>query len=130
MTRVLGVAVAAWATGRAAPPTLRLPDEVAGLDGIVRTLVAAFDQTIVVEFGSASEQLTLDRYIRGDDVSMAQLQQVWKTTEAGPRLNSQLFSEFFAAVRDVNSKLPGDRHVRVFGGDPGPGARRMTDCSP
>jgi hypothetical protein len=81
----------------AAPP-VRLPNESAGIEGIARTLIAAFDQvdivalgeaherkldsdlriavvrhpdfvkkvrSIVVEFGSTTEQSTLDRYIRG-----------------------------------------------------------------
>src|SRR5215471_4699224 len=89
----------------AGPPTLRLPDESAGIDGIARTLVSAFDQfdivalgeahgrtqdsdlriavirrpdfaktvrSIVVEFGSTTEQSILDRYIRGEDISGAQ----------------------------------------------------------
>ena len=97
----------------AAPPNWRLPDEAAGFDGIVRTLISVFDQadiialgethqwrldtdlrialvrhpgfakkvrSIVVEFGSSTEQPTLDRYIRGENVSRAQLEQVWKTT--------------------------------------------------
>ena len=38
-------------------------------------------RSIVVEFGSASEQSTLDRDIRGENVSRDQLEQVWKTTE-------------------------------------------------
>ena len=86
----------------AAPPEVRLPDESAGIDGVARTLISAFDQadivalgethvwrldtdlriaevrhpdfarkvrSIVVEFGSTTEQATLDRYIRGEDVS-------------------------------------------------------------
>ena len=85
-----------------ARPNLRLPDEAAGFDGIVRTLISAFDQvdivalgeahvrradsdlrialvrhpdfakkvrSIVVEFGSTTEQSILDRYIRGENVS-------------------------------------------------------------
>src|SRR5215470_5766569 len=76
-------------------PNLRLPDEAAGIDGIVRALISAFGQvdivalgeahmrrldsdlrialirhpdfakkvrSIVVEFGSTTEQSTLDRY--------------------------------------------------------------------
>lgn len=34
-------------------------------------------RSIVVEFGSTTEQSTLDRYIRGENVSRAQLEQVW-----------------------------------------------------
>jgi hypothetical protein len=94
-------------------PNPRLPDESAGTDGIVRTLISAFDQVdivalgeahqrkqdsnlrialvrnpdfakqvrnIVVEFASTTEQSTLDRYIRGENISPAKLAQVWKTT--------------------------------------------------
>src|SRR6266404_5888071 len=35
----------------AARPNLHLPDEVAGLDAIVRTLISAFDQADVVALG-------------------------------------------------------------------------------
>jgi hypothetical protein len=144
----------------AAPSNLRLPDEVAGLDGIARTLISAFDQvdivalgeahgqfrldselriamvrhpdfaktvrSIVVEFGSTTEQSTRDRYIRGENVSRAQLEQVWNTTtQAGNGVwDSPIYADFFAAVRGVNSKLPADARVRVFGGDPGPGDNR------
>jgi hypothetical protein len=88
-------------------------------------------RSIVVEFGSTSEQSTLDRYIRGENVSRSQLEQVWKTTE-GPASGvweSPMYAEFFAAVRDVNSRLPPDMRIRVFGGDPGRGANRVRDTT-
>ncbi len=148
----------------AAPPSLRLPDESAGLDGIVRTLISAFDQadivalgethvwrvdtdlriavvrhpdfakkvrSIVVEFGSTTEQSTLDRYIRGENISPAQLAQVWKTTTqaANGIWDSAIYADFFAAVRDVNSKLPADARIRVLGGDPGPGDNRSRETA-
>src|SRR5258708_27252875 len=79
-------------------------------------------RSIVIECGSTSEQSTLDRYIRGENISPAQLAQVWKTTTqaANGIWDSPIYADFFAAVRDVNSKLPADARVRVFGGDPGP----------
>jgi uncharacterized iron-regulated protein len=40
-------------------------------------------RSIVVEFGSTTAQATLDRYIRGENVSSAQLARVWKTTSTG-----------------------------------------------
>jgi hypothetical protein len=148
----------------AASPNWRLPDESAGIDGIARTLISAFDQadivalgeahgrkldsdlriavvrdpdfakkvrSIVVEFGSTTEQSTLDRYIRGENVSPAQLAQVWKTTTqaANGIWDSPIYTEFFAAVRDVNSRLPADARVRVFGGDPGPGDNRSRETA-
>jgi hypothetical protein len=146
------------------PPNLRLLEEAAGLDGVVRTLISAFDQvdivalgeahlreadsdlrialvrhpdfakpvrSIVVEFGSTTEQSTLDRYIRGENISPAQLAQVWKTTTqaANGTWDSPIYADFFAAVRDVNSKLPADARVRVFGGDPGPGDNRSRETA-
>ena len=148
----------------AATPNLRLPDESAGLDVIVQTLISVFDQTdilalgevhgrrvdsdlrialvrhpdfakkvrsIVVEFGSTTEQATLDKYIRGENVSPDQLAQVWKTTtQPGPKIaENPIYADFFAAVRDVNSKLPADARIRVFGGDPGPGDNRSRETA-
>jgi len=145
-------------------PNWRLPDEAAGLDGIVRALVSVFDQvdivalgeahqrrldsdlrialvrhpdfakkvrSIVVEFGSTTEQSTLDRYIRGENISPAQLAQVWKTTTqvANGVWDSPIYADFFAAVRDVNSRLPADARIRVFGGDPGPGDTRSRETA-
>jgi hypothetical protein len=140
---------------------VRLPDEAAGLDGIARALISAFDQvdivalgeahgrkldsdlriavvrhpdfakklrSIVVEFGSTSEQSTLDRYIRGENISPAQLEQVWRTTTQGV-WDSPIYGDFFAAVRDINSRLPADARVRVFGGDPGPGDYRSRETA-
>lgn len=140
----------------------RLPSEAAGVEGIARALISAFDQAaiialgeahdrkvdsdlrialvrnpdfakkvrfIVVEFGSTTEQSTLDRYIRGENVSAAQLAQVWKTTTqaANGVWDDPVYADFFAVVRDVNSKLPAEGRIRVFGGDPGPGDNRSRD---
>jgi len=74
-------------------------------------------RSIAVEFGSATEQSTLDRYIRGENVSPAQLAQVWKTTT---ELNngvwdSPVYPDFFAAVREINLKLPADARIRSSG---------------
>ena len=134
------------------PRNLRLPDEAAGVNEIVRALISVFDQadivalgeehewkpdsdlrialvqhpdfgkkvrSIVVEFGRNSRQSTLDRYIRGEDVPIAELQQVWKTTQVG--CCSPLYPAFFAAVRDVNLKLPANERIRVFGAEGAPG---------
>src|SRR5215813_15066046 len=148
----------------AAPPKVRLPDESAGIDGIVRTLISVFDQadivalgethqwrldtdlrialvrhpdfakkvrSIVVEFASTTEQPTLDRYIQGENVSRAQLEQVWKTTTqaANGVWDKPVYAEFLAAVRDVNSRLPADARIRVLGGDPGPGDNRSRETA-
>jgi hypothetical protein len=135
---------------RAAPPKVGLPDESAGIDGVVRALISVYDQfdvvalgemherridsdlritlvrhpdfakkvrTIVVEFASTTEQATLDRYIRGENVSRAQLERVWKTIQFGGLTSKNpIYSVFFAAVREVNSRLPAEARIRVFGG--------------
>lgn len=156
--------IRAQAPQSAASPKLRLPDEAAGLDGIVRALISAFDQAdivalgeahrrkldsdlrialirhpdfakkvrfIEVEFGSTTEQDTLDRYIRGENISLAQLAQVWKTTTQANNgvWDDPIYADFFAAVRDVNSKLPADARIRVLGGDPGPGDNRSRETA-
>ena len=88
-------------------------------------------RSIVVEFASTTEQSTLDRYIRGENVSMAQLERIWKsTTQAANKVwDAPVYEDFFAAVRDVNSKLPADARIRVFGGDPGPGDNRSRETA-
>ena len=88
-------------------------------------------RSIVVEFGSTTEQSTLDRYIRGENLPPAQLEQVWKTTTqaANGVWDSSIYMDFFAAVREVNSRLPADARIRVFGGDPGPGDNRSRETA-
>jgi len=88
-------------------------------------------RSIVVEFGSTTEQPTLDRYIRGENVPKAQLEQVWKTTTQGVNgiWDSPVYAEFLAAVRDVNSRLPADARIRVLSGDPGPGDNRSRETA-
>jgi hypothetical protein len=143
--------IRAQSAQRAAPPKVRLPDEAAGIDGIVGALISVYDQfdvvalgemherridsdlrialvrhpdfakkvrTIVVEWGSTTEQATLDRYIRGENVARAQLERVWKTIQFGGLVSENpIYSDFFAAVREVNSRLPADARIRVFGGE-------------
>jgi len=86
---------------------------------------------IVVEFASTAEQSTLDRYIRGENVPRAQLEQVWKNTSqaANGVWDSPIYAEFFAAVREVNSKLPADARIRVLAGDPPVGSVMSRDAS-
>jgi hypothetical protein len=148
-------------------PNVSIPDESVGINGVVRTLISAFDQadvvalgeahghfrqegdlrlslirntdfakkvrSIVVEFASTSEQATLDRYIRGESVSPAELGQVWKNTTQAANGNdiweSPIYSEFFAAVRDVNRKRPAGQQIRVLAGDPGQGSNVSREAT-
>ena len=85
---------------------------------------------IVVEFASTAQQPTLDRYIRGEDVPLAELQQVWKTTtQTNGVWDSPVYADFFASVREVNKKLPAEERVRVLAGDPPTGSDIDRDAS-
>jgi hypothetical protein len=88
-------------------------------------------RSIVVEFASTTEQPTLDRFIRGENISPAQLARVWKTVTQTPNgiWDDPIYADFFAAVRDVNSRLTADSRIRVFGGDPGPGDSRSRETA-
>jgi hypothetical protein len=83
-------------------------------------------RSIVIECGSVTEQLTLDRYVRGETVPRVQLQRVWKATEETTNgfCDAPIYADFLAAVRDTNSKLPAEARIRVLAGHPGPGSKR------
>ncbi len=74
-------------------------------------------RSIVVEFATSTEQTTLDRYIRGENVSRAQLKRVGPTEFGSVVWESAVYEDFFAAVREVNSRLPADARIRVFGAE-------------
>lgn len=85
---------------------------------------------VVVEFANRDYQSVLDRYTEGEDVPLAELQQVWlKTTQLGV-WNSPAYVDFFAAVRDVNRKLPRGERIRVLAGDPSPESRETRNSMP
>lgn len=75
---------------------------------------------IVVEFGNARYQPLLDRYIAGEEVSLADLQVVWRDHSVSPMQpwDGPLYQRFFETVRDVNRGLPPDARLRVIAGDP------------
>jgi hypothetical protein len=142
--------VRAQSAQREAPPNVRVPDEAAGIDGVVGALISVYDQfdvvalremherrmdsdlrialvrpsafarkvrSIVVEFATTTEQATLDRYIRGENVSRVELERVRPTQLGSLVSESPLYEDFFAAVREVNSSLPADARICVFGGE-------------
>jgi hypothetical protein len=88
-------------------------------------------RSVVVECGSKTEQPILDRYIGGENVSRAQLAQVWRTTSETTNgfCDSPIYADFFAAVRDVNAKLPANARIRVLGGHPGPVGNRSLEIT-
>jgi hypothetical protein len=74
--------------------------------------------TIVVEFGNAFYQKTIDRYLAGEDISRSELAKVWQDTIIPMAWDSPLYAEFFETVRDVNKHLRKAKKMRVFLGDP------------
>jgi hypothetical protein len=74
---------------------------------------------IVVEFGNSRYQDIMDRFVAGEDVPHAQLQQVWQnTTQAHEIWDVPIYEEFFQEVRKINAKLSKKRKLRVLLGDP------------
>jgi len=73
---------------------------------------------IVVEFGNSRYQAILDRYIAGEDVKISEVEPVWRNTTQLRVWDSPLYAEFFAAVREVNFKLPRSARIKVFAADP------------
>lgn len=74
---------------------------------------------LVVEFGGAAQQKTIDRYVNGEDVPYAELRRVW-TDVVGwvPTVTYQGFVNIYATVRAVNMKLPKDRRIKIWLGEP------------
>jgi uncharacterized iron-regulated protein len=75
-------------------------------------------RNIIVEFANSRYQATLDRYIAGGDVPLAELQPVWQDTTQVGVWDSPLYAQFFAAVREVNLQLSAAQRLRVLAGDP------------
>jgi hypothetical protein len=74
---------------------------------------------IVVESGSARQQDVADRFVRGEDVPLEALRDVFEqSTGATPAWERPIYRDFFGAVRDVNRSRPRDRQLRILLGDP------------
>ena len=76
---------------------------------------------IIVEFGNAFYQDTLDKFIlAGEPVSDAGLRLVWRDTTQSPNIvvDSPVYEQVYRRVRAVNWTLPADRKIRVLAGDP------------
>lgn len=71
-----------------------------------------------VEFGNALYQDVCDRYIAGQDVPSSEVQQIWRNTTQFIALDSPVYEQFFATVRDINKKLAAEKRLRVLLGDP------------
>lgn len=72
---------------------------------------------IVIEFGSRLSQPTLDRYINGEEVPLADLEQVWRNTTKVFAFESPIYAQLLAEIRNANRGLPPAHRLRVLAGD-------------
>ena len=73
---------------------------------------------IAVECGNSLYQPILDRYIGGEDVSLAEVRPVWRnTTQVQACGLSTFYEELFPLVRRINQALPPEKKLRVLAGD-------------
>ena len=86
---------------------------------------------IVVEFGNARYQDTMDRFIAGQPVADADLRAVWRNTTQSPRQtwDAPVYEQFYRTVRAVNRARPAGRQIRVLLGDPPIDWAAITDGS-
>jgi hypothetical protein len=74
---------------------------------------------VVVEFGGAAQQETIDRYVAGEDIPYEQLRRVWTDTVGWlPTITTLGYLNFFAQVRLVNQGLPLSNRIHVWLGEP------------
>jgi hypothetical protein len=89
------------------------------LDKLVAT--PAFDDRvddIVVEFGNSLYQESVDRYIAGEDVPLAQVQKAWRNMVGSVGPVSPVYAKFYKSVRDANLGRRGKHQLRIVLGDP------------
>lgn len=75
---------------------------------------------IVIEFGNALYQDTVDQFIAGRPVDNADLRLVWRNTTQSPlnTFDAPVYEQFFRTVRAVNWTRPSHKQIRVLAGDP------------
>jgi hypothetical protein len=74
---------------------------------------------VVVEFGGAAQQDTIDRYVAGKDIPYEQLRRVWTDTVGWlPTVTTLGYLNFFAQVRAVNEGLPLSNRIHIWLGEP------------
>jgi hypothetical protein len=92
--------------------------EYAWLCSLVRdpAFHAAVDD-IVVEFGNALYQKSVDQWIAGEDVPMARVEKAWRNVAGAVGPVSPVYAQFYRAVRESN-RISGSHKVRLLLGDP------------
>jgi hypothetical protein len=81
---------------------------------------------IVIEFGSRLSQPIIDRYIDGDEVPLADLQQVWRNTTKVFAFESPIYAQLLAEIRNANRGLAREHRLRVLAGDSPIDWRKVT----
>jgi hypothetical protein len=74
---------------------------------------------VVVEVGDASQQAVIDRYVNGEQVPYTELRKVWSDTVGA--VSTVVFAgsiNIYSTIREVNAKLPPDKRIKVWLGDP------------
>jgi len=73
---------------------------------------------IVVEFGNALYQETVDRYVAGENIPFDEVQKAWRNTVGDVLPVSPEYGWLYKAVREANMEHPGKRGVRLVMGSP------------
>ena len=75
---------------------------------------------IVVEFGNAIYQTTIDRFVAGQPVENVDLRPVWRNTTQSPleTWDEPVYEQFYRTVRAANWSLREGKQMRVLLGDP------------
>jgi hypothetical protein len=73
---------------------------------------------IVVEFGNALYQKTVDRYVAGEDVPFDEVQKARRNMVADAEPVSPVYGWLYKAVREANMEHPGKRGIRLLMGSP------------
>ena len=73
---------------------------------------------VVVDFGNALYQKTVDRYVEGEDVPFEEVQKAWRNVVGDVPVSPE-YGWVYKAVREANMEHPGRRGIRlVMGGPP------------
>ena len=75
---------------------------------------------VVVEFGNALYQDTLDRFISGHPIDNVDLRPVWQNTTESPinTWDQPVYEQLFRTVRAMNWTRHSGKQIRVLAGDP------------
>ena len=73
---------------------------------------------IVVEFGNALDQKTVDRYVAGEAVPFDKVQKAWRNMVVDAEPVSPVYGWLYKAVREANMEHPGRRGIRLLMGSP------------